>query len=903
MPNLTSPGRTSSNNRPPRPPRRRRRRKPRIIPILLASLMLVFLIGGIILAGWVLVLAKDLPEITPQSFMPQQASLVYDNQDNNYARLFRGENRISVPLNEIPQHLKDAVVATEDIRFYDHFGVDVRRVFGALRADILSGSFTQGASTITMQLTRNAILESQEKKFERKIQEALLAVKLEREYSKDDILYYYLNEVHFGHGTYGVQAACQLYFDKPVQEITLGEAAMLAGLLRSPKNYSPYNDLERATHIRNVALDNIIRYKPEYTQEAEAAKAEELVVSENREEAIASAYEYPWFTDYVVDQAEDILEELDYDPMLVYTGGLSIYTTLDPVVQTKMESLYANEANFPSSSTEDPVESAMVVMDPHNGEIRGLIGGREHATRRGFNRATSLSRQPGSIIKPVAVYGPAVESGLSPAHVTNDCPTVFGSNYEPKNYDGKWRGLISMRDAIKYSVNVPAVKTLQEIGTSTGLEFAQRLGLPLNDTDDNNLALALGGITQGVSPLEMTAAYAAFAAEGVYTEPYCVRKIVDSKGHVIYEANPHRETVMSPQTAYLITDMLVSVTTGGTGTNARMNRPVASKTGTTQLPDKKEFANVRGNKDAWFAAYTPELVGVVWMGYDKDVDSQGDLQYLRQIYGGKYPAQLWKATMTTALENTPVKSFTQPSGIVKLSIDRKSGLLPGDLTPSQYIGTEIFNKNNLPKEASNIWQLVEIDTETNALATEFCPNTESRVMLIPPSVDASKVRFRSSADGPLYTPVALCTEHTTYTPEFPGENPGGGLFDENGNLIWPPGSGNGGENGGGNNGGENSSSEDKLHTPNQLNVTLQDGDGSKSADISWSDNNDPQKTLYVIEKITNDNADERVKYSTYGKSYRDTAIESGHTYRYRVYAYNEEKDILSDWSKAVTITP
>lgn len=873
---------------PPQRPRRKKR-KLKLIPVIITTLIVILLAVGIGLSAWVLSLASDLPEITPQSFTPRQASLIYDDGENHFASLHAGENRVSVPLADIPQHLQDAVVATEDIRFYNHFGVDIRRVFGAVKADLLSGSFSQGASTITMQLARNAILETQAKKWGRKVVESILAIKIEKEYSKAEILYYYLNEVHFGHGTYGVQAACTLYFDKPVQEITLSEAAMLAGILRSPAIYSPYNDLEAATNIRNVVLDNMVRYKPEYAQEAALVKEEPLVVSEDNRQSEELPYDHPWFTDYVISQAEDILGGLGMDEMLIYTGGLSIYTTVDTKTQTRMEQLFADSSNFPDSSTSDDVESAMAVMDPHTGEIKGLVGGRNYATRRGYNRATGLSRQPGSIIKPVVAYGPAIEAGYSPATVQSDCPTTFGTNYSPGNYDGTWRGVISMREAIKYSVNIPAVKTLQMIGTKTGLNFALKLGLPLSETDDNNLALALGGTTKGVSPLDMAGAYSAFDNGGIYIQPYCITKIIDNTGKVIYEAQPYREQVMSEQTAYLITDMLTSVTQSGTGTNARMNRPVASKTGTTELPNKPEFKNKKGNKDAWFAAYTPELVGVIWMGYDKDVDSDGKPQYMRQIYGGKYPALLWKAVMTTALENVEVKQFNRPSGIVSLSIDSKSGLLPSELTPAEYIKPELFNNKHLPEEISDVWQMVEIDADNNTLANQFCPNRVSKALLkIPESVAAQSSQYRSSADGSLYVPAATCTEHTTYAegyfptddnpPDY-GEDdyPGGGDF----NYGDYPGY--------------------SLDTPKNLSVFVNTDDGI-AAELSWSDDNDPSVTLYVIERIENGDADTRLKFSTWGKSYRDTTVSLESAYRYRVYAYHEELG-TSGWSNAVTIAP
>ncbi|MEG1500390.1 MAG: transglycosylase domain-containing protein, partial [Clostridiales bacterium] len=351
---------SDSGNHGSRPPvnRRKRKRKKKTWKNILHILLVLALIAAISLAAWVLVLATDLPEVSPETLMPKQTSFVYDQNDEAYADLYSGENRVTVPLDEMPQHLKDVVIATEDIRFYKHFGIDVKRVFGAVKADLISGGFSQGASTITMQLARNAILESQDKKLNRKIKESILSIQIERQYSKDEILYFYLNEVYLGmRATYGVEAASHLYFDKDVQDISLGESALLAGLLRNPGMYSPFENIEKATHIRNVALDNLIRYKPEYKEAAEAAKQETLIVCEDPKGPNIN-YNHPWFTDYVVDEAGEIMEELSLDKAILYTGGLHIYTTLDANTQDRMEEIYEDNDYFPSSRTKDIVESS-----------------------------------------------------------------------------------------------------------------------------------------------------------------------------------------------------------------------------------------------------------------------------------------------------------------------------------------------------------------------------------------------------------------------------------------------------------------------------------------------------------------------------------------------------------------
>ncbi len=302
------------------------------------------------------------------------------------------------------------------------------------------------------------------------------------------------------------------------------------------------------------------------------------------ESAYATAYNYPWYTDYVIECGEDILVDLGYSASSIYTGGYRIYTTLNTDVQTLMESAFANSENFPGTNSADLVESAMVVLSTSDNSILGLMGGREYTTKRGYNRATDMKRQPGSTFKPLADYAPAIEQGYAPATVANDVRTTFGTNWTPVNYDGSYRGIISMRTACQNSVNVASIKFLQMAGIENSLAMLSKMGIDLDQEKDNNLSIALGGITYGVSPLQMAAAYGTLANGGVYTKPWCISRIEDSQGKVIYQNELVQNIAMKETTAYLVTDMLRTVTTSGTGTRAQLsNRDVASKTGTSWL--------------------------------------------------------------------------------------------------------------------------------------------------------------------------------------------------------------------------------------------------------------------------------------------------------------------------------
>ena len=916
-------------------PKKKRRFK--IWSTLLIMFLMCILTAVVIVGGYVLKIAETVPDFDDSSFYSSETSFIYDANGNLMHTLY-DENRVYVTGADIPDFLFDILVASEDARFYDHFGVDVIRIFGSLWRNIKSGDLTgQGASTITMQIARNAILNNLEKELDRKVQEALLAMRIEREYSKEEILCFYLNEVHFGNGCNGIQAAAKFYFDKDVSELTLGEAAMLIGILPAPASYNPYASMPKATDRRDIALNSLMKYDESYTEAALAAKQEDIIVAEGSREAISS-YNYPWFTDYVISQAEKILANERYSSSLLYTGGLKIYTTMDPFIQETMQDAYTNPEFFPASTTGDIVESSMVIIDQHTGEIKGLVGGREHLTKRAFNRATSLRRQPGSTIKPIMVYAPALEAGYSPASVVNDVFTNFGTTqqpYTPSNMDGTQRGLISMRNALRNSVNIPAVRFLELIGTNTGLNFANSLGLPL-EKEPPYLPIALGGLTYGVSPLEMAGAYAAFANSGIYTEPYCIYLIEDSKGNIIYKHKNYQKIVMSEITAYLMTDMLQTVTTSGTGTAARMNRPVASKTGTTELPtDLPEYKNLKGNKDAWFAAYTPELTGVIWMGYDKARDAAGNLQYLERVYGGGLAARLWKEIMEIVLKDVPVSAFPDPGGWTTVEIDTKSGLLPSNLTPTEYIGKEKFAAANVPTEVSDIWALIDIDPETGKRATAYCPKVEKKVMIDwlpenPPGRTSDAALYAPSgycelhgAPDPTAESVLICTDPSHagkyYLANVAGFGYTGGCPAETVTtmvlgaayrptehcplethqtitaIVIPPEE------------QENNTVEGLVPTlsaPSSLTGEVVQKDGVTNNYLRWVDSiNDPQKTMYVIEKITNGDISTRELIKTYGISYYDSDITAGNVYQYRVYAFVVSANAVSNWTDAVFLNP
>jgi penicillin-binding protein 2A len=553
----------------------------------------------------------------------------------------------AVPLSEIPESLIDAIIAVEDHRFYEHSGIDLIGITRSALKNLRAGSIVGGGSTITQQLAKN-LFYTAEQTYSRKIKEAVTAFRIENKFDKDKILELYLNQIYFGEGTWGVQDAAQVYFGKNIQDINLTEAALLAALPKAPTIYSPFQNEEKAKERRNLILKLLYEQQSIDQEVYEKAILEKIDLKDTESPGLRG--KFPSYVDYVMDEA---MNQYGYSYEELQTRGLIIYTQMDPVVQSAIEETYKMDALFPESSGEIMVQSGTVVLDPSTGGIRGLIGYRGQYFYQGFNRATQLKRQPGSAIKPLAVYGPALEKGYTPNSILKDEKTDF-NGYSPSNYNDRYQGRITLSDALIHSTNVPAVALLNEIGIEAGIDFLKKTGIPLHK-DDRNLSIALGGFTEGVSPLDMAQAFSVFPNLGSMYTAHAITKITLSSGEVQLEVVEEVVEVMKPENAYTMTQMLMGVISEGTGKNAFLNRPVAGKTGTTELPLTEAFQGISGARDAWFVGYTPELVTAVWVGFDKL-----DPEHVMVSAGGNHPAKIFQEIMTRALLNTPVSSFIKP---------------------------------------------------------------------------------------------------------------------------------------------------------------------------------------------------------------------------------------------------
>ncbi|MHB8127106.1 MAG: transglycosylase domain-containing protein [Desulfitobacteriaceae bacterium] len=712
------------------PKRIRRLSKWRLTQLIVLSLIVLSFTS---LTIYILVAVGQTPTWDPASLYAQkQSSIVLDKSGNQFALLHSEENRQTVKFQDIPPLVLKTFIAVEDKRFYQHFGVDPIRIMGSAVHDILSRSAREGASTITVQLAKNAFIENPTaKKLSRKIQEVALAIQLEHEYTKDEILTFYLNKIFFGEASYGIRAAAKTYFGKELKDLNPGEIALLAGLPQAPTQYNPYLHPDSSKSRRNIVLsimkDNGFISATEYNEYKDSPFTYVDDMKKNRSGAqktttVGVSYKFPYFVDYVIEELESTY---NLTPDQIFSGGLKIYTTVDPKIQTAAENVFADSSNFPQGMPDMQVEGAFTLMDPSSGSVRAMVGGRNY-TARGLNRAWYSKRQPGSSIKPLVVYGPAIEKGgYFPGTVLDDMPVKYnggnGKTWAPKDDDGGWEGLIPMRYALALSRNVYAVKLLNKIGVEYGWKFAkERLGLPLNNKD-KVLSLALG--TTQVSTLDMASAYSVYANNGIRVTTHAIEKVLDSKGNIVITPKIIKERQVKETTAYLISDMLRGVVQWGTGTNAQIgNWAVCGKTGTTSL-DPAKYGNKSGNPDAWFAGYTPYYAGVVWMGYDSDPDGK---HYLPNVYGGTYPAKLWQKVMTVALADLPVVSqLTKPDGIVGGSYDTKSGLLPSSLTPSQFISSDIAAKGDFPTTVSDVWIQKEVDADHPTFLVG--PDTENTI--------------------------------------------------------------------------------------------------------------------------------------------------------------------------------
>ncbi|MGM7721640.1 transglycosylase domain-containing protein [Metabacillus sp. Hm71] len=534
-----------------------------------------------------------------------QPTIIYD-QNGDVASKIAVSNIEGVSIKQIPEDLINAVIATEDQRFYKHEGINFIAIARALTQNIIHGEILAGGSTITQQLAKNAFL-THERTYTRKFKELILTKKIEQTYSKDEIMERYLNQIYFGEGAWGIQRAAQTYYGKDVSELTLAESAMLAGLIKAPSILSPFKDMKKSIERRDLVL--ALMEKEGYISQLDVDKAKEQTIVLEGKKIDDYKGKYPYYVDHIIEEA---IKKYDLTENEVLSGGLHIYTELNPAIQQAVEQVYRDEEMFPEGQPDQFVQSAAIFINPSTGGISALVGGRGEHTFRGFNRATQLKRQPGSTMKPLAVYTPALEQGYEIYDQLQDSPINI-DGYQPMNYDKQFRGEVTMYEAIVNSYNVPPVWLLQRMGLKYGANAVERFGIKLKE-EDYTPGLALGGLSEGVSPLLMAQAFSTFPNQGVRVEAHAIQKVEDADGEIIGKWNSHSIKVTDPLVTEKITYMLKGVVEEGTGAMAQVKGwELAGKTGTTDLP----FANEGGSKDHWFVGYSPEIVGAVWMGYDQ----------------------------------------------------------------------------------------------------------------------------------------------------------------------------------------------------------------------------------------------------------------------------------------------
>ena len=624
---------------------------------------------------------------------PAQATTVFDRNGASVGALPGGENRKWTSLSNVPADVQNAFIAAEDLRFYRHHGVDLYRMLGALWQDIRTMSYSQGASTITQQLIKLTHL-SQTKTLARKAQEIALALQLERIMDKRQILEAYLNTVYFGHGAYGIEAAADVYFDKSAPELTLAEGALLAGVIKSPSKYAPHLNPDKSVARRDAILKTMAENDMITAEQLDEARTEPLNLADGSQDDL----QYAWYMDAVLEEATEALG-LTADEVM--SGGYGIYTGLDGDMQGAAEVLFADAERFPADGGDGtPAQAALASLDTETGELRALVGGRQYDVRRGLNRAVDMRRQPGSAFKPVSTYAAAIDAfGYLPASIIDDTPRTFAGGYTPGNAGGASYGRVTLREALSRSLNVATVALADSIGTPALRTYAQRFGLPLS-AQDANLSLALGALTYGVSPAQLGAAYCALANGGERVSPHTIRQILDSDGHVVYQAQAPNARAVTAETAFMVTDMLKTAATKGSAKALSASGiPVAGKTGTVAEEGG-------GTRDIWTVAYTPDNAVSVWMGFD----NPGEGNSLPSSEGGSgYPARLCAAYISAIARDLSGKDFPRPSGVrtalldsVALEEDRDV-LLSTERTPMGYTTLELFHDDDLPTRFSGNW--------------------------------------------------------------------------------------------------------------------------------------------------------------------------------------------------------
>lgn len=827
------------------------------LSVIFLKAFLVCMIAAAVIAGCAGIgvikgVIDNAPEITRESVIPKGfKSTIYDSEGNKMQELIAsGTNRTMVTIDQIPKYVQNAFIAIEDERFYEHNGIDIQGILRAGMTFVTSGGKTkQGASTITQQLLKNNVFdfmseEGMSDKIERKIQEQYLALKLEEEMSKEEILEAYLNTINLGQNTLGIQSASERYFGKDVSELTIAESAVLAGITKSPEGYNPIKNQEANEKRKTLVLNNMLEQEMISQAEYDTALQEDVYSKiKNVNESITENTKVnSYFTDAVIQSVlEDLKELKGYSDTQAYNAlygeGLQIYSTMNPEIQSIMDEEAANPDNFPGTykigleyamttvkadgtttnysqemmqayfkekndsktyellyTDEEAAQAAideyeatviedgdtvyrdvkmtiqpqvsMIVIDQHTGEVQGIIGGRgEKTANLTLDRAVDSVRQPGSTFKIVSTYAPALEAGgMTLATTQYDGPYLYeeGSDIRlVKNWTGDaYQGWTSLRKGIEQSMNILAVKTYTENGSALGLSFLDKFGFTTiqktateNGSNDYGPSVALGGLTKGVTNLELTAAYAAIANEGTYQEPIFYTRIEDSEGNVIIDKTADRDThqVISEENAWLLTSAMQDVVTKGTGKALNFGgMNIAGKTGTTSQ-----------EKDVWFVGYTPYYTAGVWAGYDIPTTK------LKGSEEKSYHKKLWKSVMSRIHEDLENKEFVKPDGIVSVAVCSESGKLPVaglcdcDQRGSMVV-TEYFAKGTEPTESCDVHIMAQVCPVTGLLATENCywPADQVRVILPVLQDGAPDNPTMDTAYGVSMLPEYTCTTCT-----------------------------------------------------------------------------------------------------------------------------------------------
>ncbi|MDN4493832.1 penicillin-binding protein 1A [Ureibacillus aquaedulcis] len=716
--------------------------------ILLAIVIIgvVGLIGG---AGLFAVYASSAPELDEELLKDPVSSEFYDANGELFASI-GAESRKYVEYEDIPQNMIDAILATEDVRFFDHFGLDIWRLGSAVVANFTQGFGSQGASTITQQVVKNSFL-SNDKKLKRKAQEAWLAIQLERHYEKEEIFEMYFNKILMSGRIYGFGTASEYFFGKKPSELELDEVALLAGMPQSPNRYNPYKNPERAQQRRDLVLDLMVQHKKITEEEAAAAKeidvTSRLLPEEERQSVAGTKYDA--FLDVVLDELE---EKGDGEAL---AEGLKVYTTLDPNAQQTVESIMNNPENFP---TED-IQAGVSVVDTKTGEILAIGGGRNYADR-GYNFAHDLTtRSPGSTIKPLLDYGPAIENlNWSTGQTISDEPMTYSNSEQViTNFDNNYLGKMTVREALYQSRNVPAVKTLQEVGIGDAEQFINKLGIETETIYESD---AIGGGKITMSPIQMSAAYAAFGNNGIYNEPTAIKEVEYRDGSKkSYASKP--EVAMNDYTAYMVTDILrdvVSTKPGASGTAAAVSGlDIAGKTGTTNYAadefDKFDLPE-SSVPDSWFSGYTTNYSISIWSGYS----TRGEP--ITTWDERRLPQRLFSSIMSEISANVETAEFKRPSSVVEATIEVGTSplQLASDYTPSDKRRTELFVKGTEPTHVSEEFVQEDLNAPTNLQAN----NVEDGLIdlsweFTPPGEEDSDINFEVSMAVDDGEPVVITT--------------------------------------------------------------------------------------------------------------------------------------------------